>query len=157
MRHRNSTQNSQFLPFFGLGAASRSALLAALTLTLVGASVGINAAPPGTADEIRARIAPVGKLCRAGDDCGAVAAPSGPRDGKAVYDGYCFACHATGIGGAPAFADHGAWAPRMEKGMDALWETMQNGLGAMPAKGTCADCTEEELRASLNFMVDAVK
>ena len=155
MRHRNSSQKPQFLPF----SASLRALLGALAIALVGGSTGINAAPPGTADEIRARIAPVGKLCRAGDDCGAAtaAAPTGPRDGKAVYDGFCFVCHATGVGGAPVFADHDAWAPRMEKGMDALWETMQNGLGAMPAKGTCVNCSEEELRASLNFMVDAIK
>jgi len=133
-------------------------LLSALLGSLLVASFSVNAAPPGTASEIRERIAPVGKLCRAGDECGAATAtaPSGPRDGKAVYDGFCFVCHSSGVGGAPIFADSEAWAPRIDKGMDALWETMQNGLGAMPAKGTCVNCSDEELRASLDYMVEAV-
>lgn len=164
MRHQKLPQTSTFLahttpPRLAIRRPLQLGLLLRVLLGgLLLASFSINAAPPGTASEIRDRIAPVGKLCRAGDECGAAtaAAPTGPRDGKAVYDGFCFVCHASGVGGAPIYADGEAWAPRIDKGMDALWETMQNGLGAMPAKGTCVNCSDEELRASLDYMVEAV-
>lgn len=146
------------LPRATISQSAFRGLLTGLVWLSLGLCVGASAAPPGTSDEIRDRIAPVGKLCRAGDECGSAtaAAPSGPRDGKAVYDGFCFVCHATGVGGAPIYADSAAWTPRIDKGMDALWETMQNGLGAMPAKGTCINCSDEELRASLDYMIESV-
>lgn len=131
-----------------------------LGLLLVCAAVTTaSAIAPGTEDEIRARLEPVGQLCRAGDDCGVVvaAAPTEPRSGEEVYNSYCFACHATGVGGAPVVGDIAAWEPRVAKGMESLWGTMQNGLGAMPAKGTCVNCSDDELRASMNFLVDSGK
>ncbi len=131
-----------------------------LGLLLVCAAVGTaSAIAPGTEDEIRSRLEPVAQLCRAGDDCGVVvaAAPTEPRSGEEVYNSFCFACHATGVGGAPLVGDVAAWEPRVAKGMDSLWGTMQNGLGAMPAKGTCMNCSDDELRASMNFLVDSAK
>ena len=120
-------------------------------------ATSLNAVPPGTADEIRTRLVPAGQLCRAGDDCGvAVAAgPTAVRSGEEVYNQFCFACHATGVGGAPKVGDTAEWEPRIAKGMDALWTTMQNGLNAMPAKGTCVNCSDDELRDSMNYLVDS--
>ncbi len=37
--------------------------------------------PPGTNDEISARLKPVGELCKAGQTCGASAAVAGRRRG----------------------------------------------------------------------------
>lgn len=133
---------------------------AALALLVTGAIAGsAGAVAPGTEDEIRARLAPAAQLCRAGDDCGVVvaAAPTEPRSGEEVYNAFCFACHATGVGGAPKVGDLAAWDPRIGKGLDALWGTMQNGLGAMPAKGTCMNCSDDELRASMNYLVDSAQ
>jgi cytochrome c5 len=87
----------------------------------------------------------------------AVAGTASAREGKEIYDTKCFACHAAGVAGAPKFGDKEMWAPRIEKGMDALMETVHNGLNAMPPKGTCMDCTEEELSAAVQYMVDAAK
>ncbi len=79
------------------------------------------------------------------------------RDGKAVYDTKCFVCHMAGVAGAPKFADKAAWAPRIATGMDALMGTVMNGKGAMPPKGTCMDCTDGELKAAVEYMVEAAK
>ena len=127
-------------------------------LTVLAASA-LHAVPPGTEDEISARLTPVGSLCRAGDDCGvvAVAAPTAPRSGEEIYNSFCFACHAAGVGGAPVLGDAAQWAPRIDKGMDALWTTMQNGLNAMPPKGTCMNCSDDELRASLDYVLEGVQ
>jgi cytochrome c5 len=112
--------------------------------------------PPGTDVEIRDRLSPFGSVCRAGEDCGAATAlaVSGPKSGQAVYDQFCFACHATGASGAPLFADTDAWAPRIDKGMETLMSSTLNGLGVMPAKGTCMSCTDAELQAAVDYLVE---
>ena len=115
-----------------------------------------DAVPPGTDDEITARLAPFGNLCRAGDDCGASTATvaSGPKSGVDVYNQFCFACHATGASDAPLFADNEAWAPRLAKGMETMMASTLDGLGMMPPKGTCMDCSTEELQAAVDYMVE---
>jgi len=130
------------------------ALVSALLL-----SCAVGAVPPGTEDEIRSRLVAAGQLCRAGDDCGVAvaAAPVEPRSGEEVYNQFCFACHATGVGGAPRVGELADWEPRIAKGMETLWSTMQNGLNAMPAKGTCMNCSDDELRASMNYLVDSTQ
>lgn len=114
-----------------------------------------SAVPPGTADDIRERLKPAGTLCRAGDDCGTAtaAAASGPLSGEQVYNQFCFACHASGVSGAPILGDADQWAPRVAKGMEALMDSTLNGLNAMPAKGTCATCSDEELQAAVEHML----
>lgn len=128
-------------------------LLAALILTLP--ALAFATAGAGTADEIRARLMPAGVLCLKGEGCGGAVATGGgggPRDGEAIYNQFCFACHAAGVGGAPVLGDADAWAPRVAKGMDALYESTYNGINAMPARGTCMDCSDEELRSTVDWM-----
>ena len=149
----------QFFSDFAAGLKRRMRARRAVALLVVAGfgALATGAIPPGTEDEISARLAPIGTLCRAGDDCGAAVAAvaSGPRSGEDVYNSFCFACHATGVGGAPMLGDADAWAVRLDKGMDTLWGSMQNGIGAMPAKGTCMDCSDDELRAAMNFVLEA--
>ena len=138
--------------YTGLGKGPKAALIVGALLC----GYAVQALPPGTDDEIRSRLVSASQLCRAGDDCGTAtaAAPTEPRSGEEVYNQFCFACHATGVGGAPKVGIAADWEPRISKGMDALWSTMQNGLNAMPAKGTCMNCSDDELRASMNYLVD---
>lgn len=76
-------------------------------------------------------------------------------DGKAIYAKSCVACHGSGAAGAPKNGDKAAWAPRIAKGMDALYGVAMNGKPgtAMLPKGTCAACTEADLKAAVDFMV----
>jgi cytochrome c5 len=122
-------------------------------------SLGADSVPPGTDDDIRERLAPFGSLCRAGDDCGSASAvaDTGPLSGEDVYNQFCFACHATGASDAPIFANAEAWSPRIDKGMDALMSSTLNGIGMMPPKGTCMNCSDEELRAAVGYMVEAAQ
>jgi cytochrome c5 len=46
-----------------------------------------------------------------------------------------------------------AWAPRIEKGMDTLISHAINGFNAMPAKGGCGSCSDEEIQAAVEHMV----
>jgi len=75
-------------------------------------------------------------------------------DGQKIYDTTCHACHAAGVAGAPKLGDKDAWAPRIAKGTDALLSSVKNGLNAMPPKGTCMACSDDELRAAMLYMVE---
>jgi len=79
------------------------------------------------------------------------------RSGEELYKTKCSVCHATGVAGAPKFGDAAAWAPRAEKGIDALLATSLTGINAMPPKGTCMDCSDDEMKAAIQYMLDAAK
>lgn len=93
------------------------------------------------------------------DSGGAEPAAAG-GDGKRVYDSLCASCHAQGIAGAPKFGDQGAWAARLDKGLDMLVSNAINGYvgenGVMPAKGGNPALSDAEVRAAVEYMVDAV-
>ncbi len=111
-------------------------------------------------DAISERIRPVGESCMDGDaSCGApsaAAAGGAARSGEDVYNAACLACHTTGAGGAPMLGDAAAWADRIAKGTDALHDSGLNGVAgtAMMAKGGCVNCSEEEITAAVDFMIE---
>ena len=70
----------------------------------------------------------------------------------AKYQTSCFACHSTGAAGAPKTHDVAAWEPRVAKGMPAMVQAVKDGLNGMPPTGLCADCTDEEYMALIEFM-----
>ncbi len=81
------------------------------------------------------------------------AAAAAPKSGEQVYQTNCIACHGTGAAGAPKMGDAAAWAPRIAKGIDALLKSATNGLKAMPPKGLCMACSEDELKGAIQYMV----
>lgn len=106
------------------------------------------------AEKIRDRIKPVAEVCVQGDDCGGpvVAVATGPRSGEDVYNATCATCHAAGVAGAPVKGDVAAWEARLAKGFDETLATAIKGINAMPAKGLCTDCSDDELSAAIRFM-----
>lgn len=72
------------------------------------------------------------------------AQPSAPREIAQLYQRTCFSCHNSGINGAPRTGDQQAWAARMDKGMDTLVHNAREGFQAMPPRGLCFDCSDEE-------------
>jgi cytochrome c5 len=75
-------------------------------------------------------------------------------DGKSLYSA-CAACHATGAAGAPILGDAAAWGPRLAGGIDTLVNNAINGKGAMPPKGGSMHLSNDEIRAIVEYMVDA--
>ncbi|HEV8077293.1 MAG TPA: c-type cytochrome [Marinobacter sp.] len=129
-----------------------------LAAVLLGFGLTAGAVMANVNDEILSRIQPVGNICLQGEECGSAAAPmatasAGPRSGSEVYDAACLACHTTGAAGAPVIGDASSWAPRVEQGMDTLISHAINGYNAMPAKGGCVSCPDEEIAAAVEYMV----
>lgn len=133
-----------------------------LVAVLVGLGLAAGAVMASVEEEIKARIEPIGEVCLEGEECGTAAAPTqaasaGPRSGQEVYDAVCMACHSTGAAGAPKIGDTAAWAPRIDKGLETLVSHAINGFNAMPAKGGCASCPDEEIQAAVQYMVEQSK
>lgn len=74
--------------------------------------------------------------------------------GKKVYDTVCFACHKTGVAGAPVFGNKEAWAPRLATGPDALYSSVINGKGAMPPKGGNASLSDDDVKAAVDYIAN---
>ena len=69
-----------------------------------------------------------------------------------VYQRSCASCHTVAATGAPLTGDVSAWAPRMDKGMDTLVDSVVNGFGGMPPFGLCMDCDAQQFEALISFM-----
>jgi len=78
--------------------------------------------------------------------------------GQEVYDTHCKNCHLEGLINAPKFGDKVAWAPRLAANtVETFLATVKTGKAAMPPKGTCAECTDEDLKAGIEYMMSAVQ
>lgn len=121
---------------------------------------------PAYTAAVDARIKPVGQVSLPGDELasGAIAtavpeatAPVAAKlTGEQVYNAACFACHGTGVAGAPKLGDAAAWKPRVAKGKATLnkhgLEGFQGEAGYMPPKGGRVDLSDEEIIAAVGFM-----
>ena len=131
------------------------AFLAAMLVQTVSAST--------LEDEVAARIKKVGSVCIQGESCGqatagaaTVATASGGAD--AIYKGSCSTCHNIGVAGAPILGNKDDWVPRISKGMDVLYASVFNGLApGMPARGLCFSCSDDDLKAVVDLMVEQSK
>ncbi len=104
------------------------------------------------------RIKPIGEVSI--DSSGAVASSETSnqteRSGEQVYT-MCQSCHDSGIMDAPRFGSLEDWAPRIERGIDDLLMVAIAGKAGMPPKGTCMDCSDNELKSAIQYMIDNAK
>ncbi|HEU0153527.1 MAG TPA: c-type cytochrome [Arenimonas sp.] len=155
------------------------AVLVGITLALILVGIYVNSkleAEPNPVAEraTEQRIRPVGGVYAGstGAAAQAAAAPAaaaasagqvaydGTLDGQVIYSALCGACHTAGAGGAPKL-ERAAWSARIAQGMDTLTkhaiEGYQGNAGIMPAKGGNPNLTDEQVAATVQWMVDNVK
>lgn len=81
--------------------------------------------------------------------------------GDSVYKSSCAACHAAGVAGAPKFGDKAAWAPRVAQGKETIYKHailgFQGKMGVMPAKGGNTSLSDADVKASVDYMLAALK
>ena len=130
---------------------------------------------PSHVEEVQARIAPVGGVyagdtgraaLQAAQDAAKKAAEAqvaygGTLDGKTIFGNLCQTCHTNAATGAPVITDKGAWAPRVAEGLDTLIKHATEGFtgskGVMPPKGGNPSLTNEQVKATVQWMLTQVK
>ena len=154
-------QDAAFLRTFGLvlGFLVVFTIVIIIIANVVTSGSGEKVASKVEQDAINERLAPVASVNVAGASAtdAAAAAPAAPKSGKDIVAAACNACHGTGAAGAPKIGDKAAWQARFDAGMDSLMSNAINGKGAMPPKGGCADCSDDDIKAAIQYMVDAAK
>jgi len=79
-------------------------------------------------------------------------------DAAQVYQARCYACHGTGAAQAPLLGDVIEWEVRLEKGLDTVVQNAINGLnGSMPPRGLCAECSDDNLKTIVDYMIEMSK
>lgn len=127
----------------------------ALIAVAAGAMIAGGVAVASDSDSIAERIKPSGQVRMAGEagQQTAAASSNGERSGEAVYNSACAACHTGGVLGAPRKGNADDWADRLPQGMNVLLEHSINGIGAMPPRGGCGNCSDDEIEAAIEHMI----
>lgn len=151
--------------------------LAGLLIALAVHFYGKNPVPanPGYEQVIEKRLAPVGAVYAGDTGRAAIAAAAeaakaaaasqvaygGTTDGKTIFGNLCHACHETGAGGAPKLTDKAHWGPRIALGIDTLVKHATEGYtgtsGMMPARGGNPSLTDEQVKATVEWMIEQIK
>ncbi len=77
-------------------------------------------------------------------------------EGAQIYKQFCVNCHAQNplINlGAPKIGDENAWKTRLQQNFSDLFSHLDEGVGAMPSRGGCFECSNEQLWLATLFML----
>ncbi|MEO6228036.1 MAG: c-type cytochrome [Thermomonas sp.] len=171
---RNHDQ--EFLKHFSMVIA----FLASLTLGLILFAHYLNGqmkrdVDPAAEQRVLNRIAPVGEVyagatgAAAQADAMKVAASAaasqvaygGTMDGSVVFGNLCTGCHTSGAGGAPKLEAAGIGARVASQGIDMLIKNAISGytgsVGVMPPKGGNPALTDDQVKATVEWMVSQSK
>ena len=81
--------------------------------------------------------------------------------GKKVFYKTCTSCHTGGfkgwITGAPEIGDWDEWEPYFQKGFSVLVTNVNEGTKGHAVKGECDDCTEEQIKAAIEYIMSETK
>ncbi|MFP7723264.1 c-type cytochrome [Lysobacter sp. A3-1-A15] len=150
--------------------------LVLVTLALIIGSVILHGQLPPEVDPRAAarterRIAPIGAVYAGSTGAAAQAAAQaaaaasaasqvaygGTLDGEVIYNNLCGGCHTSGAGGAPTLVAS-QWTARIAQGADTLHRNAIEGYtgaaGVMPAKGGNPALSDEQVIATVDWMVD---
>ena len=111
---------------------------------------------PNQEKAVAERLAPEGDVALESEVASAAPAPAAggePRSGEEIYNKACMSCHMTGAAGAPKMGDVAAWAPRLEQGMETVYQHAIEGIRGMPPRGLCMDCSDDEVKATVDYIV----
>lgn len=135
-------------------AAAAPAPAAAPASTPAPAAIAAKATPAAVA---AAPAAPMAAAATAAPAAAPTQAAATGGKGKAVYDAACMVCHAAGVAGAPKLGDKVAWAPRLQTGVEALYNSSLKGKNVMPPKGGNAGLPDADVKAAVDYMVAQAK
>jgi len=152
--------------------------LVLVTIALIALGFYLNGKMPATANpaaEARkvARIQPAGAVYAGATGAASQAAAAaaaleaakgqvaygGTLDGATIYNNLCTGCHTAGVANAPKLVK-ADWTARLAQGKDVLHKHAIEGftnVGVMPAKGGNPALTDEQVIATVDWMLTQLK
>ncbi|WP_165474723.1 c-type cytochrome [Legionella nagasakiensis] len=76
--------------------------------------------------------------------------------GEHIVHHFCIHCHDRKPRipvGAPRIGVTSDWEPRVKRGLDVLFKHTDEGLNAMPARGGCFECSDQQLLEAILVML----
>ena len=152
-------QDQEFINNFATVLAALVAIVVFILILSIGLSSKEETMDIATEKRTKERIAPISRV-HVGDApaatmtpaAGMVAAAATPEE---IYQSACQSCHASGILESPLFGDNAAWKPRFAQGLEALYQSVINGKGNMPPKAGRTDLSDETIRKTVDYMMEA--
>ncbi len=78
-------------------------------------------------------------------------------EGAEIVSHYCASCHALKPlieVGAPKYRQKNEWQLRIAQGFPVLFQHTIEGLNAMPPRGGCFECSDQQLRLAILELLD---
>ncbi len=156
------------------------ALLVSITIVLILLGIYINGLKPPEINRVAeaatlARIQPAGGVYAGSTGAAAQAAAAaaaadaakgqvaydGTLDGSVIFGNLCTGCHTAGVAMAPKL-EKAAWAARIAQGVATLHAHAINGYngpdgGIMPARGGNPALSDEQVKATVDWMLTQLK
>lgn len=156
------------------------ALLVGITIALIVLGMYINGLKPPEVNRVAeaatlARIQPAGAVFAGATGAAAQAAAAavaaeaakgqvayaGTLDGSVIFGNLCTGCHTAGVAKAPKL-EKSAWAARIAQGVETLHAHAINGYngpdgGIMPARGGNPALSDEQVKATVDWMLTQLK
>lgn len=77
------------------------------------------------------------------------------KRGKQVYVSACIICHQNGEMNAPRIGNGANWYSRLKaNGLTGLYRHAINGYNSMPVKGACVTCSDNDIVASVDYLLN---
>ena len=80
-----------------------------------------------------------------------------PQAGEKIFKEFCSTCHRQQPlidVHAPRIGDKAAWKFRRQLSLDVLLAVTVKGVGAMPSRGGCFECSDEQLRETIRYILN---
>jgi len=98
-----------------------------------------------------------GKLYRLWQPATSTAAVKKDIPGAAIYGVVCAGCHDTGANAAPMLSQPQQWQTILQQSVSVTHAHVINGYRDMPERGLCFQCSDDELIATTEFMLEQVR
>ena len=83
-----------------------------------------------------------------------------PHAGQKIFAEYCSVCHSPNPEipvHAPRIGYKQDWLKFKKMSVDDLFKLATIGYGAMPARGGCFECTDQQLKQAMQYILDNTK
>lgn len=75
-------------------------------------------------------------------------------EGQTIIERNCQSCHLRGVASAPRTGVKDDWVERLaERDLEQIIENAYTGMGRMPPRGFCRDCTRDQIGAAVVLML----